>query len=897
MPVLPLRLRTAAQPTPVCAGWLPVAEVAAWLAEAGRIAQAAPRAEVCFYPMARPAQDQTASGVLIRVTGEVPNLDRVLGPQVQRLGEIFPGVLAPVLSTLEPSLSAAERQRCFPWNLQFIHPVLGLTGFEERDALSPWQLLAPLSCQPGDWLAAVPGPDPRLPLRQLTLVQEMSFEELMAADGGDISSLSTDAADPKSAGLLEKAGGMAAGLLGAMGAGLMGAMGQGKAAAALDQWSRRQLDHLNNRRQKELNQLLDRFDKDTLDALRHAIPLAGAESRRGNAQAPAWKLGMRNPDLNPFSQGSGAVDVWNITADTRLKLEKRYREAAAREAAAGQFGRAAYIYGELLGDWAKAAAMLEKAGRPREAARIYRERLRSGSRAAQCMEQAGLLAEAAALYQEAGQWEKAGDLMAALGQPEAAREHWETALTHLTNPLEQARLLETKLQDPDRALLVLKKVFVKSSQARACFEAGFALLGRLGRHECAAAWLDKLEQQPTHRLEPASAMAAGLHSVYSTYPDFAIRDQAAALAPHLIGLALTDQPSRSESTQLLKLLPQFSPGDRLLARDASRFSLAKHKPAVPLLASSNATALRPEQVIQLRTQISEDIFWQSITSSPQGFHAAGFMRPPGGSAVLMTTDALEDLRPDSRLKWEHNDPRLNHLVSADGHYCWIIHSRALQHAVILLPHPDGVPQFCPDVLAAGHATDDEFVMLCLAKTGTLILNYCGSDGAFRRTRVLDFAPPGLANGDWFIGGHGPELWIAGMDVVCCVTAKTDFQHTAIRGPITAFALAPPVLSSQSIAVGASEAVLLIPHGKGKPLECVNLFAGTASKPPVTAFTADGRAIIADGNGGVAYQVRGSIRKQADIVIPPESGELIAATATGARGFAFLTSTGKVLVYA
>jgi tetratricopeptide (TPR) repeat protein len=225
----------------------------------------------------------------------------------------------------------------------------------------------------------------------------------------------------------------------------MGALGHGKAAAAVEQWSRRQQEDLSDRRKRELNQLLDRFDKDTLDALRHAIPLTGSEARRGNAATPGWKLGARNPDLDPFSKGSGAVDVWSINAETRLKLEKKYRDAAAREAAAGQWGRAAYIHGELLGDWARAAEMLEKGGRPREAARIYMERLRSGLRAAQCMEKAGLLAEAAGLFREAGQIEKAGDLMAALGQPEEARALWEKALAALTNPLEQARLMEEKL--------------------------------------------------------------------------------------------------------------------------------------------------------------------------------------------------------------------------------------------------------------------------------------------------------------------------------------------------------------------------------------------------------------------------------------------------------------------
>jgi len=793
---------------------------------------------VRFYPLARSAQDQTAAGVVITVTGEVPTLEAVLGPQVQRLGEVFPRVLAPVLSTVEAALTVEERRQLFPWHLHFIHPVLGLTGFEERDGLLPWQLLAAPAVASTQWWAAVPGVVAPTPLRQLTLVQELGFEELLAGEGGDIGSVGPGEGAPGS-GLLGKAGGMAAGVLGALGAGLMGALGNGKAAAAVEQWSRRQQEDLSDRRKRELNQLLDRFDKDTLDALRHAIPLTGSEARRGNAATPGWKLGARNPDLDPFSKGSGAVDVWSINAETQLKLEKKYREAAAREAAAGQWGRAAYIHGELLGDWARAAEMLEKGGRPREAARIYMERLRSGLRAAQCMEKAGLLAEAAGLFREAGQIEKAGDLIAALGQPEEARAMWETALGALTNPLEQARLLEEKLGDPDRALLALKSVSVKSAQALACFEACFALLGRLGRHAVAAAWLDDLDRLPHRRLEPGSAMAAGLHTIFSTYPDHAVRDQAASLAPHLIGLALAAQPSRAESGRLLKLLPQFSPGDRLLARDAGRFSLSKHRPTVPLLERSGVTVLRPDLV-----QGNKGGEWISIRNSGMRPHVRHF-------------------RTGKFAEWRR---------------------------------VDGIYQRVDDCLAAGPAANGEFVLLCISETGTLVGNYYGPDGNFRRTRVLDFAPPGLEKGDWFTGGHGPDLWIAGMDVVCCVTEQGDFRHVAIPGPISGFAVAPPVLSSQALAVGGHEVVLLIPHGKGKPVECVNLFTGSSGEPPVVAFTGDGRAVMADGKGGMVWHVRGSCEKQAEVVVPPGSGELVAASAIGARGFAFLTSTGKVLRY-
>ena len=56
------------------------------------------------------------------------------------------------------------------------------------------------------------------------------------------------------------------------------------------------------------------------------------------------------------------------------------------------------------------------------------------------------------------------------------------------------------------------------------------------------------------------------------------------------------------------------------------------------------------------------------------------------------------------------------------------------------------------------------------------------------------------------------------------------------------------------------------------------------------------AMIADARGGVVYALRKSCEKAADIVVPDGSGHLISAAPYGPGSFAFLTSTGKVLLY-
>lgn len=900
MPALPLKLRISGAPLPVAAGWLPVADPALWLEEARRLVSVKADAEVKFFPLAASAQDQRAAGVIITVdcspgadTGAhmaeaaaLP-LDRLFGPRVLRLGEALPGVLVPVEARIEPALTDAERRRFFPWTLHFLHPALGLSGFEDRDALRPWQLLADLPVARARWFDAVPGPVEPPPLKQLTLVQELSLEEMLSAEGDGIGSDAPDKNLSPGAGLLGKAAGLAAGALGSLGAGVLSGLGGGSAAAKIAQWSQRQMRDLQDRRSRELNKLLDRFDKDTLDALRHAIPLTGAEARRGNAAQPGWKLGQRNPELNTVSHGGGVVDVWSIPQDTRLKLERKYREAAAREAAAGHFGRAAYIYGELLGDWARAAEMLEKADRPREAARIYTERLRSGVRAAQCLEKAGLLAEAAVLFREAGQFEKAGDLLSALGQEAEARALWETALKSLGNPIQQAKLLEAKLADPDRALATLRRAWPGSSQAQVCFETQFALLGRLGRHEAAGALLDLVERDPGARFHPASSMVAALHQVFTAYPDFAVRSQAATLATPLIGESLGGEVSRQESAKLLALLPKFAPGDVLLSRDAGRFSLTKHRPAVPLLERSQKTVLRPDRVIQLDKAVT----WDSLTDSPEGPHVVGWQKGypginPGNILTLFEGVALAG--PSGTAFGITAPPKFSHFVNPRGRRV-VMHSAAEQRVW----GGDWSNLSGRSALALGPGRNGEFVLLAITETGTLAAEYYGSSGELHETRILDYAPPGMEQGTWFTGAHGNKLWIAGMETACCVTEKGEFIHTSLNGPLTGFAIAPPVLPNQAMAAGGHEVVLLIPHGPGKPLESVNLFAGSQTQPPVCAFTNDGRAIIADGGGGVVYELRNGCRKLAEIVIPPGSGGLTAATPIGPTGFALLSKSGQV----
>lgn len=893
---LPLKLKpqVADEPLAVSAGWLPSPDVSVWLREARRILESNARAQVKFYPLALSSKNPQVSGTLILVLGSTHPLDKSFGPQVQRLGEEFPGVFVPIQSRLHPALTAEEQRRLFQWKVHFMHPVLGLTGFGDEDAVLPESLLTLPVPERMGWFAAVPGPPEPPPLKQITLVQEISLEELMAEEGGNISSERLDK-NPKNGipNLLDFTGsalGAAGGAMGLLGAGILKAFGGGKLADQMGQWSQRMLAELMDRRQKELNRLLDSFAKNPLEALKHAIPLTGAESRRGAAKNPGWQLGARSLFLNVSGQGSGPVDVWHIENDTRLKLERSYRAAAEKEASQGNWGRAAYIYGELLGDWNMAAMMLEKGGRPRDAARIYLDRMKSGVRAAQCLEKAGLLAEAIDLYRQAGMHEKTGDLLALLGQEEEARKQWRLALQHMGSPLDQARLFEEKLREVDRAIYVLDRAWPDSSEALACFEAEFDLLGRHGRHQEADSLLDRLERNPNTRLPVITAMVAGLHTVFKQYPTSQIRSRAAYLGLHFSGEFLALKPQGADAKKLRPLLSKFAPEDRLLGRDADRFNITHNRPAVPLLKRGSST-LRPVKVITL----DASCHWQSLAADSEDLSAAGwtYHQSLKRNVLALCKVGGAVYTPPWPLIPDGQTP-LRHLLYSRSKSIEVTHflnnSTAVWHAA-------GNQIEKGSVLAIGNSTlPGEFLLLSRKETGALIAEFYDADGMIKRSRVLDHAPTSIDSDTWFTGGHGSDIWIAGPSVACCVNEAVEFKLVQLNAPVTSFAVSPEVLLSQAIAVSNSEAVLLTPAEKknSTSVDCVNLYSGTAENPPVVVFTNDGRAIIADARGGVVYGLKNSCTKEADIFIPPDSGELLAASAIHARGFAFLTSKGTVL---
>jgi tetratricopeptide (TPR) repeat protein len=113
------------------------------------------------------------------------------------------------------------------------------------------------------------------------------------------------------------------------------------------------------------------------------------------------------------------------------ELIKEYRKAAEAALARGDHRRAAAIYGKLLGDYRSAAQALLRGGLYRDAAAIYLARLDDPRAAALALESAGDLDRAIALYRRVGEHERAGDLLARIGEDDAALEEYRIAADRL----------------------------------------------------------------------------------------------------------------------------------------------------------------------------------------------------------------------------------------------------------------------------------------------------------------------------------------------------------------------------------------------------------------------------------------------------------------------------------
>jgi tetratricopeptide (TPR) repeat protein len=825
-----------------------------------------------FYAVPNSVEDAQAGGLLI-----VAESAAEFGPRILPCAMEHGKVAVLCTTALDPLITPEEAQRLLVYHHYFFHPALGLVAFEEADALLPESLIVPLLPRETTWMHASHGHPPLPKLSRVSLILGEDESGLFGDAAGEIGRKSpTDLSSGTP--LMERMRSGIAGGAAAMGMGLMKALGglarqlgtsggtqpPGRQAASgagssgpgplerFARWAAENFDKLQQLRQSEVNRLLKMLDTDPERGLRYALPLTG-DSARGQAP-PGWKLGDRNPIFGGQRFG-GPADVWNLAPDTQWQLQKKYRELANRELAAGRYERAAYIFAELLGDWHAAAGALAEGRLYQEAARIYLTRLNNKSLAAQCLEDGGLLADAVLLYAELNLHEKCGDLLRRLGKKDDARLAYQEAMKGSTDRLHDARILFEKLELPELALSVLATGYPGSKQAAQCLERQFEYLARLEASEQAltlATSLSQHERQIPDRLE----MTKTLQAVHKKHRDPEVRSRLSIVATSLIGEAISD--GTSQEKQLLQLLPQFAESDLLLRRDADRFGserAATRKTKSPSESSTKVVLLHRKSL-----NLPENgVLWSQLYSRGDRWLATGYEDGIRQRWSLGDKERVFGTLPNTtsplseRGALSNGEPLFPHLADTvwlpkeklRGYFS-ASRSEFEQGRVLPANFEQNLRWMPPDIAAifpdAGGVT-----ILHRSAGLTLDLSSYTYQGQFQNTHALSWSPPRVT-GPVFLAAHGETSVITMGNFVLRIHQGSILNEFELPLRVLRLHVTQPFQPAAFLAVTDSEVTLIAP-GKGKDLENIQLFNGSS---PKACFLNDGRIAVGDKDSFLLY---------------------------------------------
>ncbi len=182
-----------------------------------------------------------------------------------------------------------------------------------------------------------------------------------------------------------------------------------------------------------LNDLLKQFREGKIEqALKRALPFNG-DAGRGGQVATSDELPVNDPrySLDGLMRSNAPPGIWEVEEEPQRQLQDEYRKAAQAALDRGDFQRAAYIHGRLLGDVRMAATILSQGGLHRDAAILYRDRLGDLRWAAREFDAAGEWDQALLLYRQLRDYEAAGDLLRKMGEEEQAIEEYHLAAQEL----------------------------------------------------------------------------------------------------------------------------------------------------------------------------------------------------------------------------------------------------------------------------------------------------------------------------------------------------------------------------------------------------------------------------------------------------------------------------------
>lgn len=625
----PLRLRLTNDPVVMADGWLlPDAEVEDWIRWLCRwMGDGA--VESLLMPIPGAVGNRNPAGLFVigqlpcRPTGRaIPY--RLLG------GRLF----VPADAELRYPLREEEFATLFLSDVNLLHPRIGLVAADRGDLLRLADLLSLPRSDSRRWNRAHVGL-PALPkrLRFGVIVSSAAPEEILEQGQEDIGTREpkdlAPKADERAPGMLNRG---AQEIRNALHKAILSFTSRMPNTAQrrtwinrLEDWANRKLSDLDERREREIERLLDMLRNDPDKGLRHAFPIGGDNSFRGHSE-PGATL-PESPvdfDLRDLA-GGGATDPWDLRRDHLEALSQLYRRTADRELALRRFRRAAYIYAKLLNDYESAAQSLRQGGYFREAAALYRKRLSADKTAAECLRAGGLYEEAAAIYEELREFEMLGEMFRELGREEEACEAFERAVDAklaIDQTLAASRIIDRKLNNVDRARQVLWNTWPKEAHASDCLEEYFRLLARDDEGERARRSLKRLAEN-VESLMQRMELGELFGRVHERFSNDDVRSESADHARVLIGDYLRENGPRVEDAT--RIIHSFDKGDRLLERDARAFARERLRkrpdPAAPAILPTNEPLklkLKRRERVSFRIQRAVQCRWGTLVLGMEG---------------------------------------------------------------------------------------------------------------------------------------------------------------------------------------------------------------------------------------------------------------------------------------
>lgn len=330
-----------------------------------------------------------------------------------------------------------------------------------------------------------------------------------------------------------------------------------------------------DKRNQQLQKLLDMTKRDPDKALQFAIPLFGEGGFRGLA-VPGSKLLSQVPNFSLSGlSGGGAADFWGMEYKYQQQLRQSYLAMANREAAAGRYRRAAYIHAHLLGNFSSAAGVLEQGGFFREAAQLYRDKLSLPAEQARCLAAAGMFEQAAEIYESLSDFRSSASVWGKAGRLERAAAAYGRAFDRLRsqgNIIEAADLLATKMSQREAAKSLLWAQWPTGKNAIHCVETYFGMLAEDFQHELALSQMSTAIEA-SKKLAPFD-LAKLLEHLAMHYPDSRVHEYAVDHCRVAVAATLK-QPTSVAKLEVLQILQRLDQDDQVLRHDCVRYLKAR----------------------------------------------------------------------------------------------------------------------------------------------------------------------------------------------------------------------------------------------------------------------------------------------------------------------------------